>query len=78
MQISITNNIKLVLLKIKNAKEFMKVMEKCSQIIDNSLARTSMGTLTTMQLDGSHTMHKHVIKMTNIAIRLKSLGNGCG
>ena len=33
-----------------------------------------MSTLTTMKFDGSCTMHEHVIKMTNIAARLKSLG----
>jgi len=27
-----------------------------------------------MKIDGSHTMHEHVIKMTNITARLKSLG----
>jgi len=30
--------------------------------------------LTTMKFDGSRTMHEHVIEMTNIAARLKSLG----
>nr|KYP41156.1 hypothetical protein KK1_037495 [Cajanus cajan] len=33
-----------------------------------------MITLTTIRFDGSCTMHEHVIKMTNIAARLKSLG----
>ncbi|KAG6467852.1 hypothetical protein ZIOFF_072416 [Zingiber officinale] len=33
-----------------------------------------MGTLTTMKFDGSCTMHEHVIEMTNIAARIKSLG----
>ncbi|KAH0709765.1 hypothetical protein KY284_011192 [Solanum tuberosum] len=33
-----------------------------------------MGTLTTMKFDGSRTMHEHVIEMTNVATRLKSLG----
>ena len=33
-----------------------------------------MSTLTTMKFDGSHTMHEHVIEMTNIAARLKTLG----
>ena len=32
-----------------------------------------MGTLTTMKFDGSRTMHEHVIEMTNVAARLKSL-----
>src|ERR1044072_647022 len=33
-----------------------------------------MSTLTTMKFDGSRTMHEHVIEMTNIAARLKTLG----
>ena len=32
-----------------------------------------MSTLTTMKFDGSHTMHEHVIEMTNLSTRLKSL-----
>jgi len=41
---------------------------------DKSLVGTLMSTLTTMEFDGSRTMHKHVIEMTNIAARLKSIG----
>ena len=48
-------------------------MEESSQIVDKSLARTLMGSLTTMKFDGSRTIHEHVIEMTNIAARLKSL-----
>ena len=33
-----------------------------------------MSTLTTMKFDDSRTMHEHVIEMTNIATRLKTLG----
>ena len=33
-----------------------------------------MSTLITIKFDGSRTMHEHVIEMTNIAARLKSLG----
>ena len=33
-----------------------------------------MGTLTTMKFDSSRTMHEHVIEMTKVAARLKSLG----
>ena len=33
-----------------------------------------MSTLTNMKFDGSRTMHEHVVKMTNIAARLKTLG----
>ena len=71
---SITNNIKSALPKIENAKKFMKFVEERSQTADKSLAETLMGTLTTMKFDDSCTMHEHVIEMTNIVTRLKSLG----
>ncbi|XP_027338311.1 uncharacterized protein LOC113852273 [Abrus precatorius] len=49
-------------------------MEERSQTADKSLAGTLMSTLTNMRFDGSRTMHEHVVEMTNIAARLKSLG----
>ena len=33
-----------------------------------------MYTLTTIKYDGSRTMHEHIVEMTNIAARLKSMG----
>ena len=33
-----------------------------------------MGTLTTMKLDGSCTMHEHITKMINIIAQWKSMG----
>jgi len=48
MRMSITNNIKCALPKIKNAKEFMKFVEERSQNDDKSLAETLMSTSTTM------------------------------
>ena len=74
MRMSITSNIKSVLPKIDSGKEFMKFVEERSQTTHKSLAGTLMSTLTTMKFDGSRTMHEHVIEMTNIAARLKSLG----
>ncbi|XP_015956070.1 uncharacterized protein LOC107480439 [Arachis duranensis] len=74
MQMSIANSIKSALSKSDNAKEFMKLVEQRSQTTDKSHAGTLMGTLTTMKFDGFRTMHEHVIEMTNIAARLKSLG----
>jgi len=71
---SIARNIKFVLPKTDNAKEFMKFEEERSQTTDKSLAGTLMSTLTTMKFDASRTMHELVIEMTNIAARLKSLG----
>ena len=71
---SIENNIKTALPKNDNAKEMLKFVEESSQTVDKSLARTIMNTLTTMKFDGSRTMHEHVIEMTNLSARLKSLG----
>ncbi|XP_047257556.1 uncharacterized protein LOC124889631 [Capsicum annuum] len=74
MRMNIAGNIKTTLPKTKNAKEFLKLVEESFQTADKSLVGTLMGTLTTMKFDGSRTMHEHVIEMTNIAARLKSLG----
>ena len=71
---NIAGNIKTTLPKTESAKELLKLVEESSQTADKSLAGTLMGTLTTMKFDGSRTMHEHVIEMTNIATRLKSLG----
>ncbi|KAL5758994.1 hypothetical protein ACOSP7_021605 [Xanthoceras sorbifolium] len=70
---SVANNIKSTLPKTENAKEFMNFMEERSQTADK-FAGTLMGTLTTMKFDGSRTMYEHVIEMTNITTKLKSLG----
>ncbi|KAL5734208.1 hypothetical protein ACOSP7_032069 [Xanthoceras sorbifolium] len=70
---SVANDIKSTLPKTKSAKEFMNFMEEHSQTTDKSLARTLIGTLTTMKFDGSRTIHEIVIEMTNIATKLKSL-----
>ena len=49
-------------------------MGERSQTADKSVAGTLMSTFTTMKFDGSRTMYEHVIEMTNIAARLKTLG----
>ena len=49
-------------------------MGECSQTTDKSVAGTLMSTLTTMKFDDSRTMYEHVIEMTNITARLKTLG----
>ncbi len=74
MRLSVANNIKTTLPKTDNAKEFMKFVEERSQTADKSLTGTLIATLTTIKFDGSRSMHEHVIEMTNIAARLKSLG----
>jgi len=74
MRMSIASNIKSALPKTDDTKEFMKFVEERSQTADKSLAGTLMSTLTTMKFDDLRTMHEHVIEMTNVAARLKSLG----
>jgi len=72
---TIADNIKITLPKADSAKKFMGLVGEYSHIADKSLARTLMSTLTTMKFDGSCTMQEHVIEMTNIATRLKTLFN---
>ena len=71
---TVKNNIKTTLPKIESAKKFMWLVEECSQTTDKSIVGTLMSTLITMKFDGSRTMYEHVIEMTNIAARLKTLG----
>jgi len=52
----------------------MRLVGECSQISDKFVVETLMSILTTIKFDGSHTMYEHVIEMTNIARRLKTLG----
>ena len=73
LRMTIADNIKTNLPKTDSAKEFMRLLGKCSQIVDKSLPGTLMGTLTTMKFNGSRTMHKHAIEMINISVRLKTL-----
>ncbi|KAH0652658.1 hypothetical protein KY289_030336 [Solanum tuberosum] len=74
MRMNIAGNIKTTRPKTENAKDFLKLVEESSQTADKSLVGTLMGTLTTMKFDGSRTMYEHVIEMTNVVARLKSLG----
>ena len=71
---TVADSIKTTLPKIESAKKFMWLVGERSQTADKSVAGTLMSTLTTMKFDGSHTMYEHVIEMTNIAARLKTLG----
>ena len=74
MRMTVANSIKTTLPKIESAKKFMWLVGEHSQTADKSVAGTLMSTLTTMKFDGSRTMYEHVIEMTNIAARLKTLG----
>ena len=74
MRMIVAYSIKTTLPKIDNAKELMGLVGECSQKIDKSIIGTLMNTLTTMKFDDSRIMHEHVIEMTNITERLKTLG----
>ena len=73
MRMSITSNMKSTLPKTESAKIIMRFMEERSQIVNKSFVGKLLSILTTMNFDGSRTMHEHVIEMTNITTRLKSL-----
>jgi len=70
---TVADNIKTTLPKIESAKKFMGLVGEYSQTIYKSVVGTLMSTLTTMKFDDSCTMYEHVIEMTNIAARLKTL-----
>jgi len=74
MRMTVADSIKTTLPKIESAKKFMGLVGECSQAADKSVAGILMSTLATMKFDGSHTMYEHVIEMTNITARLKTLG----
>ncbi|KAA0036645.1 Retrovirus-related Pol polyprotein from transposon TNT 1-94 [Cucumis melo var. makuwa] len=76
MRMTVANNIKSTIKNTEDAKEFMKSVEKCSQSesADKSLAGTLMSTLTSIKFDGSRTIHEHILEMTNLAARLKTMG----
>ncbi|KAL3648993.1 hypothetical protein CASFOL_005396 [Castilleja foliolosa] len=73
MRMTIASNIKSTLPPTEKAKDFIKLVGERSQTADKSLAGTLMATLTTIKFDGSRSMYEHVMEMTNIAARLKSL-----
>lgn len=71
----LANNIKSIIAKIENANKFMKFVENCSQskATNKSLVGTLMSTLTTINFDGSYTIQEHVLEMTNLVVRLKTM-----
>ena len=71
---TIANNIKSTLPESLTAKEYLKHVEERFRSADKSLARALMAELTTMKYDRSQSMQQHVLDLTNIAARLKTLG----
>ncbi|XP_022870862.1 uncharacterized protein LOC111390106 [Olea europaea var. sylvestris] len=68
------NNIKSTLSQNDNAKEYLKAVEDRFRSTDKSLGRRLMAELTTIKFDGSNGIHEHVLEMTNLIARLKTLG----
>ncbi|XP_058004015.1 uncharacterized protein LOC131180675 [Hevea brasiliensis] len=71
---TIANNIKTTIPQTKNTKEYLNFVEKWFRSTDKSLAGTLMAQLTTMKYNGSKSMHEHIIEMSDIAARLKTIG----
>ena len=71
---TIANNIKSTLPESVTTLEYLKLVEERFRSADKSLAGTLMAELTTMKYDGSRSIQQHVLDMTNIAVRLKTLG----
>ena len=74
MGMTIANNIKTTIPQTESAKEYLKFVEERFRFVDKSLAGTSMAELTTMKYDRSQGMQQHIIEMSNITARLKTLG----
>ena len=74
MRMTIANNIKSTLPKSVIAKEYLKLVEERFRSADKSLVGTLMAELTTTKYDGLQSMQQHILDMTNIAIRLTTLG----
>ncbi|XP_050118743.1 uncharacterized protein LOC126596264 [Malus sylvestris] len=74
MRMTIASNIKTGLPHAEIAKEYLKNIETRFKTANKSLAGTLMAELTTKKFDGMQSMHEHVLEMTNIASKLKTLG----
>nr|XP_016451707.1 PREDICTED: uncharacterized protein LOC107776334 [Nicotiana tabacum] len=74
MRMTIANNIKSTIPQTESAREYPKFVEEHFPSADKSLAGTLMAKLTTMKFDGSRSMQNYIIEMTNIAVRLQTLG----
>ena len=74
MRMTIVNNIKTTIPQTETTKEYLKFVEERFRSANKSLAGTLMAELTTMKYDGSQGMQQHIINMSNIAARLKTLG----
>jgi hypothetical protein len=74
MRMTIAKNIKTILPKTNDAKEFLANVAECFKTPDKSLAGILMAKLTTMKFDGTRGIQEHVLEMKILAAQLKTLG----
>ncbi|XP_057996545.1 uncharacterized protein LOC131175880 [Hevea brasiliensis] len=74
LRMTFTNNIKATISQTENAKEYINFVEEWFRSVDNSLVGTLMTQLMTMKYNELKSMHEHIIEMSDIVIRLKTLG----
>ena len=74
LRMTTATNVKTTIPQTESAKEYFKLVEECFRSADKSLVGTLMAELRTMKFDGSKGMQQHIIEMTNISARLKTLG----
>ncbi|KAJ9187085.1 hypothetical protein P3X46_002581 [Hevea brasiliensis] len=73
LRMTIANDIKTIIPQTENAKEYLKLMEDMFHSEAKSLTGTLMALLMTIRYDGSKNMQEHIIEMSDIAARLKTL-----
>ncbi|XP_049368990.1 uncharacterized protein LOC125833884 [Solanum verrucosum] len=71
---TVANNIKSAIPQTESAREYLKFVKERFRSADKSLVGALMVELTTMKFDGSCSMQNHIIEITNIAARLRTLG----
>ncbi|KAH0730401.1 hypothetical protein KY289_001589 [Solanum tuberosum] len=71
---TVANNIKSTIPQTESSREYLKFLKERFRSADKSLAGTLMDELTIMKFDGSHSMQNHIIEITNITVRLQTLG----
>nr|KYP49934.1 hypothetical protein KK1_028325 [Cajanus cajan] len=76
MRMTMAEKVKPSMAKSENVREFMKMIKDYSQsdITDKSIVGTFISEMTTKKFDWSQLIHDHVIGMTNLAAKLKSMG----
>ena len=74
MRMTVANNIKTTIPQTESAKDYLRFVEERFCTADKLLAGSLIAELTTMKFDRLRSMQEHIIKMTNLAAKLKTLG----